>query len=211
MSKAHGLVARIRDNGLALSLGILIGVVGHAAWQRVAELDLGPDPMAYVDVVDDLHPVGASPEAMIQRLDRLTARSWELDNFFVGVERGPQSLPANQAALSETMGVPASDRFRLRGIVTNIRVPDSVADSGAFAIIRFSGLDQARAWLRQDPQVFVDEALDERRDTYWAGDMAIYYSPPETGTDYSSVIRQWAQEVSDCPETAGECAASSTG
>ena len=72
------LVSRIRDHGVALMIGVLVGVLGHMAWQRVDDFSFGKDPLAYVDVVDDLHPIGPSRDAMLERLDLQTGREWDL-------------------------------------------------------------------------------------------------------------------------------------
>ncbi len=208
MSRTDGLITRIRDHGVALAIGVLIGVVGHIAWLRADDLTAGNDRLAYVDVIDEIHPIGASPQAMAERLDRLTDRSWELASLFSGIAKGPESLPARADALASDLSLPPADGFRLQGLMTNVRKPESRADAGTLAVIRFSGLDQARRWLHEDNQIFLDDAADGRRETFWAGELVIYYVPPDTGADLSAQVREWGQQVSDCPGSAGDCAAS---
>ena len=94
-----------------------------------------------------------------------------------------------------------------------VRAVSSLADGGCagVTVVLGAGLDQARSWLRQDTHIFVDTGLDGVRTTFWAGELVVYYSAPESGSDFTTQVRQWAKDVSLCPVTVTACGVSSAG
>lgn len=186
-------------------VGIAVAVTGLWAWGRVHDISLNDDPLDYVTIAHKRDPVTGDPDAMVRRLDRGSGASWRLRQLYVGVPRGPESLPRNDERLGELVDLPRGDQWRLAATFTNLLDEKSVAANGRLVVLWFQGSNDARDRLLEDPPVFPDQAAEDARKTWWAGEFVAYYSPEGAATDHAEAIDQWAREITVCPTHANPC------
>ena len=192
----------------ALVIGIVIGVVGSFVYNRISEIDLGKDPLGYVDIVDRNRPIGADPADLLKRLDTNTEALWKVA---LRQDRDPvyggsplRSDQAARKALAEAVGLPDLETAEAQGVATNALDPESVRRNGTLYVVWFQQAPMTQRWLVENPRIFTDEAAEKTRKTYWAGTLAVYYSPAP-GNDQSSQVRRWVREAAQCPGTSAPC------
>jgi hypothetical protein len=197
------------QRAVSFFVGVAVGVTGCVIWSKVGDFEVGKDPLAYVDTIDDTFPIDGDPAAMLSRLDRDSAQRWLAAEIAV---RSTDGKPLKELqALRRVVLVPEGTQWPLQAVLTNALDPSSTRRLGTLYVVWFRDSYLAASWLRLDQPIFTDPAVEQARKTYWAGQLVIYYSPPAGGADRSDVVRQWATEVVDCPRTVGPCGVSQTG
>ena len=190
---------------LSFVVGIVVGVAGLWVWDRVQDVALNEDPLDYVTVASRTDPITGDPDAIVRRLDRDSDARWRLRQLYIGEPEGSQSLPQHADRLGELVNLPQGENWRLAATFTNLLDRQSVADHGRLVVVWFQGSNNARDWLLDDPGVFPDDAVEEARKTWWAGEFVVYYSPEGAATDHSDAIDRWAREITVCPTHANPC------
>ncbi|HET7734408.1 MAG TPA: hypothetical protein VFK52_00415 [Nocardioidaceae bacterium] len=181
-----------------------VGVVAARTVDVDLGLDVQADPLAYVEVVDEARPNTATPRQLLDLLAEATGRRWTvrmLQDWDPQLGGEPYSdNPKSRAELARSVSIPDADA-RVLGVATNTLATGEVARQGSLYVLWFKTPVDAQSWLRADQPVFVDPGVEERRSSYWAGSLAVYYAPPAaTGGDR----RDWSDAVlSSLQELAG--------
>lgn len=186
-------------------VGIAVAVAGLWVWERVHDIAVNDDPLDYVTIAHRRDPVTADPDALVRRLERGSEASWRLRQLYVGVPRGPESLPQSAERLGELVDLPQGDHWRLAATFTNVLDAESVAANGRLLVLWFQGSNNAHDRLLEDPPVFPDQAVEDARRTWWAGELVVYYSPEGAATDHTGAVDRWAREITVCPTHANPC------
>lgn len=186
-------------------VGVAVGVAGLWSWGQVQDIALRESPLDYVTVVSETEPITGDPDAMERRLRRESDADWGLRQLFIGIPGGPESLPQHAARLRERVNLPEGDRWRLSAALTNLLEGRPVARYGRLVVVWFQGSNNAEDWLLDDPAIFPDAAVEDARETWWAGTFVVYYSPEGAATDHTAAIDQWVRAIRVCPTHANPC------
>ncbi|MFT4287164.1 hypothetical protein [Nocardioides sp.] len=193
---------------LAFVIGVGCGVAGVIAVNRVKSLGLWSDsPLAYVSIVDRSLLSQARPDVAAVRLDDSTSANWGLQGFTLDQTVTGSSGPLDDERLSqlrELLVIPGVESNRVSAVYTNALDQRSVAQNGLLLMLQFALYTDARDYLRNHPQAFVDQATDDLHDTYWTGTFAVFYAP--TGAvDHTDGLRGFLKEFTWCPKHLGPC------
>lgn len=186
-------------------VGVAVAVAGLWVWDRVQDVSLNDDPLDYVTIAHKRDPVTGDPDAMLRRLDRVSEASWQPRQLYVGVPRGRESLPQHVERLGELVELPQGEQWRLAATFTNLLDGRSASAHGRLVVVWFQGSNNAQDRLLEDPTVFPDQAVEDARRTWWAGEFVVYYSPEGAATDHTEAIDRWAREITVCPTHANPC------
>lgn len=192
---------------VSFAIGLVVGVVGLMAWQRVQDVRLNEDPLDYVTIASRTDPIAGDPDAMLRRLDQVSDTGWRLRQLFIGIPQGERSLPEASTALGERLNYPEGEEWRLAAVLTDLLDDATVAEHGRLVVIWFQGSNNAHDWLLDDPRIFPDAEVEQARRTWWAGEFVVYYSPHGARTDHGAAIGRWADEVTRCATHANPCPA----
>lgn len=197
------------DRMLSFVAGALTGAVLTFGASHVPAIPIVGDPLGYATIVDKSRPIVPVPLQNIERLEKNTNTDWHISLFQdQHPGKGGQRLATNPRGLKRLkaeVAVPDLKDYDVEGVFTNVLDEQSVAANGALYVVWFKFAPRTSLWLRQDVPIFIDKAVDERRKTYLAGQYAIYYAPPTTGTDWTSKVDRWVAEVVQCPTHAAPC------
>ncbi|MGE9808164.1 hypothetical protein [Janibacter sp. G1551] len=189
--------------------GVVVGVGGARASEKVADLGLGNDPFEKVVIVDKSRPIAVTPVLNIERLETNTGVDWGLE---LRQDRGEMhggspfaSDTEYRKRLEQVVTVPDLKANQVQGVITNVLDKEATERSGVLYVVWFGSYPKARDWLQLDTPVFTDPALEAARKTYWAGQYVVYYAKPANGTDRSTRVHRWVEEVSQCPNDANPC------
>lgn len=207
--RAPGLLGRSLLVG-AIAIAIVIAiVVGARWWQRGGGRSAGP--LAYVSSVAP-GPYATQPKVEVARarLMQATGSDWHLRAFGTadfdnGRIYGMQPLAGARAALSQRLVLPDTADVGAVAVWTNTLDKSSVAEHGALAMIQFTSPSATSRFLVDHAPVFVDRATQARTDTYWIGDLAVYYSPAGGRTDETRGLREFLKLFASCPGQRGYC------
>lgn len=172
-------------------------------------LDAGDDPYAGVTIVHRQLPPSTVPDEWARRLEAqvgtdlgLTVRQdWRPgrgDGSWLHGERF-------QRTLAGAVTVPDPREYRVMGVVTNAHDAEAVAAHGALYLVWFQTPVDADTWVRADPEVFTDPALEQARTTWWAGFDVVSYAPPADGTDLTTKVDHWVRSFTACPNGEQGC------
>lgn len=190
---------------IAFVVGAVVGIGGTLLLGRVSDLVSGTgDPLASVSQVSNKLPNLVTPSVVFARLDRATEATWDMGLFSDRVKLfGGKSIAGSAERIRVEAELPPVAGGDVRGVFTNLFDEASVRENGALYMIWFARSDLARDFLMAQPEVFSDESLERKRDTYWAGSFAVFYAPGEV--DQTDGLRTLMKEVVLCSNSLGEC------
>jgi hypothetical protein len=190
---------------IAFVVGAVVGIGGTLLLGRVSDLVSGAgDPLASVSQVSNKLPNLVTPSVVFTRLDRATEATWDMGLFSDRVKLfGGKSIAGSAERIRVEAELPPVAGGDVRGVFTNLLDEASVRENGALYMIWFARSDLARDFLMAQPEVFSDESLERKRDTYWAGSFAVFYAPGDV--DQTDGLRTLMKEVVLCSNSLGEC------
>lgn len=190
---------------VAFVVGAVVGIVGTLVLGRVTDLISREDsPFDSVSQVSEKLPIKVEPSVVFARLDQETETAWDMELFSGRVEQfGGRSIKKSAERIRGEAMVPPVAGGEVLGAFTNVFNADSVKRNGALHMVWFPRPDLTRDFLAAKPTIFSDEGLEEKRDTYWIGGFAVFYSPGEI--DRTEGLRVFFKQMVLCSNNLGEC------
>lgn len=190
---------------IAFLVGLVLGVGGTLGLGRVNEfISGGNDPMASVSTVSNKLPNLVTPPVVVTRLEKATDTKWNIERFSNGVKFwGGKPLTSAAERIRAKAALPPVADGDVSGVFTNLFDDDSVAENGAIYMIWFGRPPLAEAFFRSESTVFVDEDLEKKRDSYWSGGFAVFYSPGRI--DQTDGLRTFLKQLPLCMSNLQTC------
>lgn len=188
----------------AIAIGEAVLIVCWLAFSSLVQpvLDARADDPGAPIVVEDVKPANADPAMALKRLNADDKVAWGARVFPVIDAFGPDLLEDNRSRLA-AVGVVPDPSMKPLAVTTNSFDPDSVRRNGTLWIVQGDVLPLLMDWLKTDPKVFTDAALDARRKALRAGPVVAFYVPGEV--DRTDWLKGWLSDVALCPTTAAPC------
>lgn len=190
---------------ISFVVGVVTALTSVFVYGLLGDFQVSEDELGYVEVIHEAAPNGPNVDAVLERLDKNTGTRWDNKQYYIGLKSGPQSLPVHRRSLLEHVAVPDGEGLRLAAVLTNVLDAASVRANGRFLVIWFQVSPSTGDWLRTDPKIFMDPAAEDARETFWAGEFAIYYSAAGSEKDHGRAVEQWAKEITACSSHSNAC------
>lgn len=178
---------------IVVAAGLVVsGLVAAAAFWLLG----GDSSGRYWTEIDAQQPITVDQQALLTRLEESSV-PWSAE-LLTGEE-----IEEVDWSTSVAIDVPGLSRHRT--VVTNLTDDRSVRENGSLLVLGPAYRPLVERVLRQDPQVFADEALEDERSTYRLGGWIAYYSPAGAEHDRTEAVRTYLGEVARCPYDAAPC------